>query len=367
MNLVLGYNGFARVLGRNHADFGPGAIRSATPRATARSPRRLRRVRRADAGLSRLFSGEFGFEIGWLLPAALLALVLVLVVARPGTAHRPGSGGRHPVRRLAAGRRTGAELHEGHGPPVLLPVGGARGGRRWSRSAAARCGRAANPVSAESACRTARGHRRLELVAARPQRRLAAGAAVDDPGRAPRSPRVGSRRCSAPRRRRRRTVAARRVSAWRQRWPGRPPTRSPRSASPIRAAVRPSGPHVASLRSSAAVGQPPTTRSWTTMLRGDPDAVVGRDGRLVGGRRPRTVHRHRGDGDRRVLRQRSGADPGPVQGRRLRRPGGVLRRPAGLARQAGRVAREPQPHRHHRLGDAQHSRAPRSATPTSTT
>ncbi|MGV9796879.1 glycosyltransferase family 39 protein [Mycobacterium sp. NPDC003449] len=54
MNLVLGYNGFGRVLGHNHTGFGdPG-------------------------GLSRLFGGEFGFEIGWLLPAALLAVLLVL-------------------------------------------------------------------------------------------------------------------------------------------------------------------------------------------------------------------------------------------------------------------------------------------------
>jgi 4-amino-4-deoxy-L-arabinose transferase-like glycosyltransferase len=33
-------------------------------------------------GLPRLFTGEFGFEIGWLLPAALLAVVLVLVSRR---------------------------------------------------------------------------------------------------------------------------------------------------------------------------------------------------------------------------------------------------------------------------------------------
>ncbi len=66
MNLVLGYNGFARILGRNHqggaGDFGGfGTQRQ---------------------GLSRLFSGEFGFEISWLLPAALLAVVLVVVSRR---------------------------------------------------------------------------------------------------------------------------------------------------------------------------------------------------------------------------------------------------------------------------------------------
>src|SRR6202011_2624840 len=79
MNPVLGYNGFSRVLGRNHFDFerpgpeigsaisqmgnshGGGGFGNQTP------------------GLPRLFSGEFGFEIGWLLPAALLAVVLVLI------------------------------------------------------------------------------------------------------------------------------------------------------------------------------------------------------------------------------------------------------------------------------------------------
>jgi 4-amino-4-deoxy-L-arabinose transferase-like glycosyltransferase len=71
MNLVLGYNGFARVLGRNHQGAGhpPAAAGPGGPGRQA-------------AGLGRLFSGEFGFEIGWLLPAALLAVVLVLISRR---------------------------------------------------------------------------------------------------------------------------------------------------------------------------------------------------------------------------------------------------------------------------------------------
>jgi hypothetical protein len=35
---------------------------------------------RQNPGITRLFTGEFGFEMGWLLPAALLGLVFVLVV-----------------------------------------------------------------------------------------------------------------------------------------------------------------------------------------------------------------------------------------------------------------------------------------------
>jgi 4-amino-4-deoxy-L-arabinose transferase-like glycosyltransferase len=77
MNLVLGYNGFARVLGRNH----PGA---GHPLATDMPPNHggFGGPGRQTAGLGRLFAGEFGFEIGWLLPAALLAVVLVLVSRR---------------------------------------------------------------------------------------------------------------------------------------------------------------------------------------------------------------------------------------------------------------------------------------------
>jgi 4-amino-4-deoxy-L-arabinose transferase-like glycosyltransferase len=72
MNLVLGYNGFARVMGRNHENFsGP------DPRIGAREG--WGGFGNQSEGASRLFSGEFGFEIGWLIPAALLAMVLVLV------------------------------------------------------------------------------------------------------------------------------------------------------------------------------------------------------------------------------------------------------------------------------------------------
>lgn len=63
MNLVLGYNGFGRVLGHRGHGHGPGHKGFAD-------------------GPARLFTGEFGFEIGWLLPTALLALVLLLAARR---------------------------------------------------------------------------------------------------------------------------------------------------------------------------------------------------------------------------------------------------------------------------------------------
>ncbi|GAB2509685.1 ArnT family glycosyltransferase [Nocardia heshunensis] len=96
MNLVLGYNGFARVLGRNHRGGGgtppdPSAVPTPTavpdPTAAADAAQNGPGGRGGFGGfgggqvrgVERLFTGEFGFEIAWLLPAALLALVLVLV------------------------------------------------------------------------------------------------------------------------------------------------------------------------------------------------------------------------------------------------------------------------------------------------
>ncbi len=82
MNLVLGYNGFARVLGRNHMGFGPP---DQVVGSAAGAQLNLGRhggfggFGSQSQGWSRLFAGEFGFEIGWLVPAALLATVLVVL------------------------------------------------------------------------------------------------------------------------------------------------------------------------------------------------------------------------------------------------------------------------------------------------
>ncbi|WP_099250956.1 glycosyltransferase family 39 protein [Mycobacterium sp. shizuoka-1] len=78
MNLVLGYNGFARVLGRNHLDFGRTDPLGNSAGDQLR-PAHLGGFGGQAQGLGRLFAGEFGFEIGWLIPAALLAIVLVLL------------------------------------------------------------------------------------------------------------------------------------------------------------------------------------------------------------------------------------------------------------------------------------------------
>ena len=84
MNLVLGYNGFARVLGRNHAGHGPAGASSMTAGEAAGQGHSggFGGFGNQVQGLPRLFSGEFGFEVGWLLPSALLAAVLVIIARR---------------------------------------------------------------------------------------------------------------------------------------------------------------------------------------------------------------------------------------------------------------------------------------------
>ncbi len=81
MNLVLGYNGFARVLGHNHPGF-PAPDQGLIGQAAGNQVMTQNHGGfggNQSHGLARLFSGEFGFEIGWLLPAALLAMVLVII------------------------------------------------------------------------------------------------------------------------------------------------------------------------------------------------------------------------------------------------------------------------------------------------
>ena len=84
MNLVLGYNGFARVLGQNNGNFAPNPVVGASAGTQVHVFQGGHHggfggFGGQPQGLTRLFTGEFGFEIGWLLPAALLAMVLVLI------------------------------------------------------------------------------------------------------------------------------------------------------------------------------------------------------------------------------------------------------------------------------------------------
>jgi len=79
MNLVLGYNGFARILGRSSGDAQGGGSSPPPGALDAVTGGRGGGMGNAAPGIGRLFIGEFGYEISWLLPSALLAFVLVLV------------------------------------------------------------------------------------------------------------------------------------------------------------------------------------------------------------------------------------------------------------------------------------------------
>ena len=156
----------------------PGASRRPRDRRTAAGSQLHPGGRVASVGSairrragSRLFVGEFGYEIGWLLPAALLATGAGGVARARAPRTDPGAGGRHPVRRLAAGRRAGAELDARHGPPVLLPVHRAarRGDVRARRRAAVGAPRIR--LVPRRTRVDAVGHRRVRLVDPAPQRR----------------------------------------------------------------------------------------------------------------------------------------------------------------------------------------------------
>ncbi|WP_280273141.1 glycosyltransferase family 39 protein [Nocardia wallacei] len=75
MDLVLGYNGFERILGRSHRGRRPFELPAGYEMPHLGGPGGFG----SGAGPTRLFTGEIGFEISWLLPAAVVAFGLVLV------------------------------------------------------------------------------------------------------------------------------------------------------------------------------------------------------------------------------------------------------------------------------------------------
>ncbi|MFI1919085.1 ArnT family glycosyltransferase [Nocardia sp. NPDC020380] len=80
MDLVLGYNGFSRYLGKNHIGGGKKGNPFGLPEGYE-IPKSFRGGFGgfSGAGPDRLFTGEIAFEISWLLPAALVAFLLVLI------------------------------------------------------------------------------------------------------------------------------------------------------------------------------------------------------------------------------------------------------------------------------------------------
>jgi 4-amino-4-deoxy-L-arabinose transferase-like glycosyltransferase len=84
LDLVFGYNGLGRIFGGSGNGGGGGGGGTGGTAGSSFG---------GSTGLDRLFSSEMGLEISWLLPAALLALVLGLVVVGRGHVADPARAG----------------------------------------------------------------------------------------------------------------------------------------------------------------------------------------------------------------------------------------------------------------------------------
>ena len=126
LQLAIGYNGLGRLDGNETGSIGGGGAQgSGFGGAT---------------GLLRLFHSEFGGQISWLLPAALICLAAMAVGVAAGGAHRPDPGRGPAVGRLGDRHRAGVQLHERHHPPVLHGRAGARHRRAGRHRRDVRCG-----------------------------------------------------------------------------------------------------------------------------------------------------------------------------------------------------------------------------------
>ncbi|MFJ7267296.1 ArnT family glycosyltransferase [Streptomyces sp. NPDC099050] len=80
LELTLGYNGLGRINGEETGSVGGGARTAATEGMTGTGPGAGGGMSWGETGIDRLFSSNIGGQIGWLLPAALIMLVVGLVV-----------------------------------------------------------------------------------------------------------------------------------------------------------------------------------------------------------------------------------------------------------------------------------------------
>ena len=90
LNLILGYNGFGRLTGNEHG----GILGTATPAAGTGAAGGADTAARGfgggggggafggSGGITRLFSAQYGGQVAWLIPAALIAIVAMLWVSR---------------------------------------------------------------------------------------------------------------------------------------------------------------------------------------------------------------------------------------------------------------------------------------------
>ena len=232
LELTLGYNGLGRITGNEVGSVGGGGGGAGAGGMWGAT------------GLTRMFNAEIGGQISWLIPSALILLVVGPVGPRPDAAHRRPPRGVHRLGRLAARHRPDLQPDGRHLPRLLHDR--ARPGHRCPRRHG-RQGGVGTPARVLRVGGPGRGDGRGSRVVLRPALAhpgLVPVAAVRRPG-----PRHGSglpvprRRAAAPpggaarprRRPRGRSGRARGVHAV-DRAPRRTPAPSRPPAPPVRAA-----------------------------------------------------------------------------------------------------------------------------------
>ncbi len=118
LQLAIGYNGLGRLDGSETGSIGGGGGGGGGAGAGSAFG--------GSTGITRLFASEFGGQISWLLPAALIALAAMVWVSRRAIRTGPDPRGGPAVGRLADRHRPDVQLHERHHPPVLHGGAGAR-------------------------------------------------------------------------------------------------------------------------------------------------------------------------------------------------------------------------------------------------
>ena len=104
-NVLFGYNGFGRLTGNESGSVGGAPTGSGQWGPT---------------GFTRMFNAEFGGQISWLLPAALLLLVAGLAFTADPRAHRSDTRRARPLGRVVGRDRPRVLARSGHHPRVLL-------------------------------------------------------------------------------------------------------------------------------------------------------------------------------------------------------------------------------------------------------
>ncbi len=176
LNLIFGYNGFGRITGNERGSVVGGRVFGAAG-GLGGGPGNGSGMW-GPTGITRLFGGEMGTQISWLLPAALFFIVVLLVGHVACAPHRRQARCCADLGLLARRHRPRFQLRAGDHPPLLhgRPRAGnrrtGRDRRRVDMGAPAPSARAPRPGGG------GRGHCRVGVRPARPHPVVASGPAV---------------------------------------------------------------------------------------------------------------------------------------------------------------------------------------------